>query len=255
MASLASPLAVALSAALSAAGGGPGAGRATGEPIRVFTTRVDTIFGATCVILAPEHPLSARLVAASDQERLKAMVDDRARRARRHEEPIHDVRKTEPNNPPRQQGRVPEREGPLRRDVPEVTQVDAAAETNLEPRRLQQRLEILRPERAKVLDRMELGIAERTIDKLGLQPLPAGGGEEHVPAAFSQPVEFADRRRQPCVGQMFDHFDAKYEVEAVRGKAGRQPRHADGAPPPRMRGPGRLAPGHRPLRELHSVDR
>ncbi len=52
----------------------------TGEPIRVFTTRVDTIFGATCVILAPEHPLSARLVAASDQERLKAMVDDRARR-------------------------------------------------------------------------------------------------------------------------------------------------------------------------------
>ncbi|HVZ35868.1 MAG TPA: class I tRNA ligase family protein, partial [Polyangiaceae bacterium] len=34
----------------------------TGEPIRVFTTRVDTIYGATCVILAPEHPLTARLI-------------------------------------------------------------------------------------------------------------------------------------------------------------------------------------------------
>ncbi len=31
----------------------------TGQPIRVFTTRVDTIFGATCVILAPLHPLVA----------------------------------------------------------------------------------------------------------------------------------------------------------------------------------------------------
>src|SRR6266536_1858569 len=28
-------------------------------PIRVFTTRVDTIYGATCVIVAPEYPLNA----------------------------------------------------------------------------------------------------------------------------------------------------------------------------------------------------
>jgi leucyl-tRNA synthetase len=34
------------------------------EKIRVFTTRVDTIFGATSVQLAPEHPLVAALAAA-----------------------------------------------------------------------------------------------------------------------------------------------------------------------------------------------
>jgi len=50
----------------------------TGDPIRVFTTRVDTIFGATCVILAPEHPLAARLLDGEGQARAKAMVDARA---------------------------------------------------------------------------------------------------------------------------------------------------------------------------------
>jgi leucyl-tRNA synthetase len=42
--------------------------------IRVFTTRVDTIFGATSVQLAPEHPLVATF-AASDPA-LKARVDE-----------------------------------------------------------------------------------------------------------------------------------------------------------------------------------
>jgi leucyl-tRNA synthetase len=52
----------------------------TGEPIRVFTTRVDTIYGATCVILAPEHPLNAQLLDAEGRARAKAMVDARAGR-------------------------------------------------------------------------------------------------------------------------------------------------------------------------------
>jgi leucyl-tRNA synthetase len=50
----------------------------TGEPIRVFTTRVDTIYGATCVIIAPEHPLNAQLLDADGKARAKAMVDARA---------------------------------------------------------------------------------------------------------------------------------------------------------------------------------
>jgi leucyl-tRNA synthetase len=52
----------------------------TAEPIRVFTTRVDTIYGATCVILAPEHPLNERLLGAEGKAQAKAMVDARANR-------------------------------------------------------------------------------------------------------------------------------------------------------------------------------
>ncbi len=50
------------------------------EKIRVFTTRVDTIYGATCLILAPEHPLAAQLIAPEDKARLKAMIDDPGRK-------------------------------------------------------------------------------------------------------------------------------------------------------------------------------
>ena len=42
-----------------------GAAGPAGEKIPVFTTRVDTIFGATSVQLAPEHPLVADFVAAN----------------------------------------------------------------------------------------------------------------------------------------------------------------------------------------------
>jgi leucyl-tRNA synthetase len=37
------------------------------EPIEVFTTRIDTIYGASAIILAPTHPLVQRLLAGSPQ--------------------------------------------------------------------------------------------------------------------------------------------------------------------------------------------
>ena len=52
----------------------------TGEPIRVFTTRVDTIYGATCVILAPEHPIAQKLLDEKGRAIAKQMVDERAQK-------------------------------------------------------------------------------------------------------------------------------------------------------------------------------
>ena len=69
--------------------------KATGEPIRVFTTRVDTIYGATCVILAPEHPLVAELLDADgpgarqgDDRRARATGSRRYREGRLLHRPL-----------------------------------------------------------------------------------------------------------------------------------------------------------------------
>ncbi|HCU11685.1 MAG TPA: leucine--tRNA ligase, partial [Gemmatimonadetes bacterium] len=40
--------------------------------IRVFTTRPDTIYGATYLVLAPEHPLVDGLVKPAERKRLNA---------------------------------------------------------------------------------------------------------------------------------------------------------------------------------------
>ncbi len=48
----------------------------SGEPVRVFTTRIDTIYGATAVLLAAEHPLTRQLI--GDDPRAKKMIDARA---------------------------------------------------------------------------------------------------------------------------------------------------------------------------------
>ncbi len=49
------------------------------ERIRVFTTRVDTIFGCTYVVLAPDHPLTARLTTPERKAEVQAFVERMAR--------------------------------------------------------------------------------------------------------------------------------------------------------------------------------
>jgi len=44
------------------------------EFIRVFTTRPDTLFGATFMVLAPEHPLVARVTSAAQRAAVEAYV-------------------------------------------------------------------------------------------------------------------------------------------------------------------------------------
>jgi leucyl-tRNA synthetase len=45
-----------------------------GDEIRVFTTRPDTLFGATFMVLAPEHPLVAKLTAPDRRAEVEAYV-------------------------------------------------------------------------------------------------------------------------------------------------------------------------------------
>jgi leucyl-tRNA synthetase len=52
-----------------------GAGQPTGNTITVFTTRPDTLFGASYVVLAPEHPLVASLTSADQQLAVTAFCD------------------------------------------------------------------------------------------------------------------------------------------------------------------------------------
>ncbi len=46
------------------------------EKIKVFTTRPDTLYGATFMSLAPEHPLAKQLVTADQQDEVQRFIDE-----------------------------------------------------------------------------------------------------------------------------------------------------------------------------------
>ena len=52
----------------------PSGHHAGGEPLRVFTTRPDTLFGATFMVLAPEHPLVVTLTAPERRAEVETYV-------------------------------------------------------------------------------------------------------------------------------------------------------------------------------------
>ena len=58
-------------------------GQPSGERIEVFTTRPDTVYGATYLVLAPEHPLVPRLAAPEQATPLTAFLDLVSRQSER----------------------------------------------------------------------------------------------------------------------------------------------------------------------------
>jgi len=64
-----------------------------GEEIKVFTTRPDTTYGVTFMVLAPEHPMVETLTTPEQQEAVRAYVDA-ARRATEIERTAADKPKT-----------------------------------------------------------------------------------------------------------------------------------------------------------------
>ncbi len=63
---------------------------AAGVALRVFTTRADTIFGCTYVVIAPDHPLIEKITPPDKLAAVKAFAADQARKAAargRDEEP------------------------------------------------------------------------------------------------------------------------------------------------------------------------
>ncbi len=64
----------------------------TGDELRVFTTRPDTLFGVTYIVLAPEHPLLDKLIAGNPR---KEEIKESVRQMRRESEIVRASAETE----------------------------------------------------------------------------------------------------------------------------------------------------------------
>lgn len=55
--------------------------RSTGQKATVFTTRIDTLFGCTYMVLAPEHPLVSAIVTKKNQQSVQEYIDSTKRKS------------------------------------------------------------------------------------------------------------------------------------------------------------------------------
>src|SRR5690606_29749920 len=53
----------------------------TGDTLRVFTTRPDTLFGATYMVIAPEHPLVDRLTVPQQRQKVDKYIEAASRKS------------------------------------------------------------------------------------------------------------------------------------------------------------------------------
>src|SRR5262249_44991155 len=51
------------------------------DVLRIYTTRPDTLFGATYMVIAPEHPLADRLTTADQREAVKTYCEQASRKS------------------------------------------------------------------------------------------------------------------------------------------------------------------------------
>ena len=56
-------------------------GKETGQKIKVYTTRPDTIFGATYMVLAPEHELVKSITTSSQEKSVAAYIEEAAKKS------------------------------------------------------------------------------------------------------------------------------------------------------------------------------